>query len=218
MLLPALAEAKESARRAKCTSNIHELSMANLMYAGDNEGDYTPHMNSAAGSISNRWPFLLYSYYTTTNLLVCPSETNSSPATYGSNTNYMADTASRTYLINGFNDGYADKYDDTNAYLDVLNPFLRESEVPLPSQTILFGEKLYSAYDFFMDYFDFDDGLKVDQIKHRHSIVTTNMGGSVNGFFDGSVAFMKWGQGFSPVDLWCTTAYWRTNNPSPDPD
>jgi len=217
MLLPALAEAKESARRTRCTSNVHQLSLANLMYASDNDSEYTPHMNFAAGSISNRWPFLLISYYKTTNLLVCPSETNNAPLTYGLNTNYPADTASRTYLINGFNDGYAEKYDDPNAYLDAVNPVLTEQEVPLPSQTILFGEKLYSAEDFFMDYFDFDDGLKVDQVKHRHSLISTNMGGSVNGLIDGSVAFMNWGQGFTPINLWCTTAYWRTNNPSPDP-
>jgi len=192
--------------------------MANMMYASDNGGDYTPRMNAAPGSISNRWPFLLYSYYNTTNLLICPSETNTSPITYGTSSNYLADTAARTYLINGFDDGYGEKYDDPNAYLDVPNPFLSESEVPLPSQTILFGEKLYSAPDFFMDYFDFDDGLKVDQVKHRHSIVTTNLGGSVNGLIDGSVVFMKWGQGFSPINQWCTTAYWRTNNTSPNPN
>ena len=212
MLLPALAQAKETARRIKCSSNVHQLSLANMMYASDNAGKYTPRNDT------NRWPSLLFSYYKATNLLICPSETNSSPQTYGSNPNYPADTASRTYLINGFNDGYAAKYGETNAYLDLsLIPFLSEKDIPLPSQTVLFGEKLYYARDFFMDYFDFDDGLKVDQVKHGRSMVSTNMGGSVNGFIDGSTQFMKWGQGFDPVNLWCTTAYWRTNNPSPAP-
>jgi prepilin-type N-terminal cleavage/methylation domain-containing protein len=212
MLLPALAEAKESARRIKCTSNVHELSVANMMYASDNDGDYPPR------DLTNRWPSLLISYYKTTNLLVCPSETNTSPLSYGTDPRYPADMASRTYLINGFNDGYASKYGDPNAYRNVIDPFLSEHDIPLPSQTILFGEKLCYAKDFFMDYFDFDDGLKVDQVKHSRSMVSTNGGGSVNGFIDGSVQFLKWGQAFDPVILWCTTPYWRTNNPSPAPN
>ncbi len=211
MLLPALAEAKESARRIRCTSNVHEISMANMMYASDNNGDYPPR-NSI-----QRWPSLLLSYYKTTNLLICPSETNT-PLTYGINPTYPADCAARTYIINGFNDGYAAKYGETNAYRDpALTPFLSENEIPLPSQTILFGEKLSYAADFFMDYFDVDDGFKLDQVKHRRSMTSTNMGGSVNGFVDGSVQFLKWGQGFDPVNLWCTTPYWRTNNPTPAP-
>jgi len=211
MLLPALARAKESARRIKCTSNVHELSLANMMYASDNGGDYTPRNNV------QRWPSLEFSYYKTTNMLVCPSETNTAPNSGGVNTNYPVDMASRTYIINGFNDGLAEKYADTNAWIDVSYPFLSENDIPLPSQTVLLGEKLYLVNDFFMDYFDFDDGLKVDQVKHERSLVSTNAGGSVNGFIDGSTQFLKWGQGFDPVVLWCTTTFWRTNNVSPAP-
>src|SRR5277367_2753921 len=63
MLLPALAQAKESARRIKCTSNVHELSLANLMYAADNTGEYTPRINGLPAPITNRWPSLEFSYY-----------------------------------------------------------------------------------------------------------------------------------------------------------
>jgi prepilin-type N-terminal cleavage/methylation domain-containing protein len=216
MLLPALARAKQDAQRIRCASNVRQLSMANLMYAGDNGGEYPPRDNGLPCTISNRWPSLLVPYYKATNLLICPSETNSSPVTYaGTN---PQDNSSRTYLINGFNDGYAAKYGDTNAFSDVCNPVLSEKDILLPSQTVLFGEKLYPAGDFYMDYFEFDDGLKVDQVKHDHVINgSTNVGGSNNGFIDGSVQFVKWGRGFDPVDLWCTTPYWRTNNPSPAP-
>ena len=104
MLLPALARAKESARQIKCTNNIRQLGLANAMYAGDNNGEYPPR------DAIERWPMLLLSYYNSTNILVCPSETNT-PATYGVNTNlYPADCAARSYIINGFNDGYAAKY------------------------------------------------------------------------------------------------------------
>ncbi len=104
MLLPALGQAKEAARRIKCTSNVHELSLANVMYASDNNGAFTPRDGT------KRWPALLISYYKTTNMLLCPSETNNSPVTYGSAAPvsiYPPDAAARSYLINGFNDGYA---------------------------------------------------------------------------------------------------------------
>jgi prepilin-type N-terminal cleavage/methylation domain-containing protein len=206
MLLPTLGQAKESGRRTKCTSNVHELGLANMMYVSDNSGDYPPR------DATERWPSLLITYYSSTNLLVCPTETNT-PLTYGVNTNqYPADCASRTYLINGFNDGYWQKYNDPNWSTDVPMPFLSENEIPLPSATILFGEKLTYAQDFFMDYFQYDDGLRLDQNKHNHSLSSTNVGGSVNGFIDGSVQFLKVFQGFSPVVEWCTTTQYRTNS------
>jgi prepilin-type N-terminal cleavage/methylation domain-containing protein len=213
MLLPALGQAKEAARRMKCTSNLHELSLANMMYAGDNNGAYTPRDGI------ERWPALLISYYKTTNILICPSETNYSPQTYGTSNPqlYPADAAARSYLINGFNDGYAAKYNDPNAINDVPEPFLTENDIPLPSQTVMFGEKLTYAGDFFMDYFELDDGLKLDQNKHAHSMMSTNVGGSMNGFVDGSTQFMKVNQAFDPVVEWCTTPFYRTNASAANP-
>jgi hypothetical protein len=132
--------------------------------------------------------------------------------TGGSNFLYRTDMASRSYIINGFNDGLAAKYGETNAYSDSsLMPFLSEKDIPLASQTVLFGEKFSFASDFFMDYFDIDDGLKLDQVKHNHSTINTNLGGSVYGFIDGSVVFMKFGKTFDPQNLWATVPSDRTN-------
>jgi len=213
MLLPALAQAKASAQRIKCTSNIHQISMASVMYVDDSGGDYPPRVNGVSGTSMARWPDLYISYYKVTNLLVCPSETNAFPKTGGTDTNdFPADTVARSYLINGFNDGLAVKYGITNAYASVPNPFLSEKDIPMPSQTILFGEKLYYWGDFYMDYYDVDDGIKVDQEKHNKiGINSTNSGGSVYGMADGSAQFLKFGQAFSPVMLWGTTPSGRTN-------
>jgi prepilin-type N-terminal cleavage/methylation domain-containing protein len=211
MLLPALAQAKEAARRMKCTSNIHEINLANMMYAGDDNGAYTPRDGI------ERWPALLVSYYKSTNVLICPSETNNTLSTYGTTSQYPADRAARSYLINGFNDGYEAKYDDPNWMTDVPFPFLVENDIPLPSQTVMFGEKLTYAGDFFMDYFELDDGLRLDQDKHAHSMISTNIGGSINGFADGSTQFVKVNAAFEPVVEWCTTAFYRTNSSAANP-
>jgi prepilin-type N-terminal cleavage/methylation domain-containing protein/prepilin-type processing-associated H-X9-DG protein len=77
LLLPALAKAKEKARIAQCKSNEHQLSLATLMYAGDNQ-DKLPDCQSLGVWV---WDM---SAYVITNLqqsaarqdiFYCPNET-----------------------------------------------------------------------------------------------------------------------------------------------
>jgi len=63
MLLPAPARAKEEARRAKCMSDLRQVSIANMMYAGDSARYFSPRIDVV------RWPTFLLSYYKTTNVL-----------------------------------------------------------------------------------------------------------------------------------------------------
>jgi len=214
MLMPALAQAKETAKRIRCSSKLHQLSVAVMLYSEDYGGDYPPRPNDNLGGSSPRWPTYLYPDYQTLKLLVCPSETGLYPATYGTNFPNFQDQAPRTYFINGFNDGYADKYGawQTNG---VPLPFLKDNEVPQPSETIIFGEKLYGAGDFFMDYFDIDDGLRLDQAKHSRCLSNTNLGGSVYAFVDGSTRFLRVNQSLSPVVLWCTVPLYRSGTTPP---
>src|SRR5580698_2510120 len=57
MLLPALARAKETARRISCLNNLTQLSLAAHIYVDDNEGAY-PSRNE-----TNRWPDAFYDDY-----------------------------------------------------------------------------------------------------------------------------------------------------------
>src|SRR5215471_18501865 len=45
MLLPALTRAKEQAKRSQCKSNLHQLGLATLMYANDNQDKLPDLMN-----------------------------------------------------------------------------------------------------------------------------------------------------------------------------
>src|SRR5438874_12242672 len=67
MLLPALSQGKEAARRISCVNNIRQLSLSLTMYADDNEGEFPPRMQPF-------WPQRLASYYLDTNLLKCASD------------------------------------------------------------------------------------------------------------------------------------------------
>ena len=213
MLLPALSRAKETARRIQCTSNQHQLSLAVMMYAGDYNGGFPARPNDNING--SRWPAFMFPYYHALALLICPSETGLYAATAGTNSSTNApDIAPRSYFINGFDDGCAAKYGGwpTNS---VPLPYLRDTDVPLPSDTVIFSEKLYAEGDFFMDYFEIDDGLKLDQNKHSRCVSDPNLGGAVYAFVDGSTRFLRVNQSLSPVVLWCTVPLYRNGTTPP---
>lgn len=54
LLLPALAAAKERARRASCVSNLHQLGLGVLMYSQDNQ-DRLPTVFRTASSFTSYW-------------------------------------------------------------------------------------------------------------------------------------------------------------------
>lgn len=81
MLLPALARAREAARRASCSNNLRQLGLAFKMYAGESSGDYPP-LHSFTGpncDIKNTRTMMfdgkaIYpEYLTESRVLVCPS-------------------------------------------------------------------------------------------------------------------------------------------------
>ncbi len=75
MLLPALASAKRRAQQSVCLSNLRQLCMANIMYAGDNHG-LMLRPADASNPYGNKslWLGTLLDYFAKSrNLILCPA-------------------------------------------------------------------------------------------------------------------------------------------------
>ena len=73
MLLPALARAKEKAKRINCLSNLKQMGMGNFMYAQDNRGILSGPSKSYYDDNLN---WMYQNYAKNANLFVCPSTRN----------------------------------------------------------------------------------------------------------------------------------------------
>jgi len=213
MLLPALARAKEAGRRIACVNNVRQLSLSVTMYADDHNG-YLPSREQAG-----RWPSQLRDGYKDLRVLKCPSDVPN-PASGGVNTNlYPADGANRSYIINGFNDYFEATIGGQNPLGLMLGKAMRENDVRLPSETIIFGEKRGETPQhghFYMDFLEGVEGVgndvtEVEQSRHSTAARNSRGGGSDYAFADGGVRFLKFGKSFIPVNMWATEDKWRTN-------
>ncbi len=85
ILLPALARARESARRASCQNNLRQWGLIYKMYANEAPGEKFPpmqfqaySMNSADIAIGPMVSTLYPEYLTDPAIIICPSDANSS--------------------------------------------------------------------------------------------------------------------------------------------
>ncbi len=217
MLLPTLSRAKEAGRRIACLNNLKELSLAARMYVDDNNGAF-PSRNSV-----DRWPDHFYNNYgKNVKLLVCPTDASlpTSPASIGStSSNNVADASPRSYLINGWNDYFADQLGTTtwgtlSAAMAALPYSIKENAIVHVSDTIILGEKRHDAGDFYMDLLEGygNDATGVDEQSQHDNRGTTysqntkgNSGGSNYAMADGSARFIKFPLSVSPLSLWAIT-------------
>jgi len=88
ILLPALARAREAARRASCANNLKQWGLIFKMYSGENRGGLMPPGNS---HIIEGWgwmmgidgPSLYPDYWTDPSISVCPSDSRADYDPYG---------------------------------------------------------------------------------------------------------------------------------------
>jgi prepilin-type N-terminal cleavage/methylation domain-containing protein len=81
MLLPALAKSKARAQQAACTSNLKQITLANVMYVGDYGCFVQPSGANSPFGTSGEWMGSMLEYYAkATNALVCPSARDLSPS------------------------------------------------------------------------------------------------------------------------------------------
>ena len=214
MLLPALAKAKETAKRIACTNNLKQMGLAVVMYADDFSGYYPqrgyappvaslspPDFTAAAspnppGAQNNpsyyRWPVQLQDYYKDFRILKCPSEL-ADAKNNGSGSKIPALEAARSYIFNGFNDFFKN--------FPPAGSAVPENAVREPSDTVLFGEKDSDSGHWWMDYWMGDDYQELEQSRHG-GFAKSQAGGSVYAFADGSARYLRFGRSLDPINLW----------------
>ena len=211
MLLPALGRAKETAKRISCLNNLGQLSLAAQMYVNESQGAYPPRYG---GATTSRWPDKFYDNYgKSLRLLLCPSEITNTPDTFGGDS-AAADSAPRSYLINGWNDYFQNPNATPPDSLGMnLGDTMKENAIIHPSDTVILGEKNSNHGDFYMDVNegsgnDFSGVL--EESRHDSRGPDTNTGGSNYAFSDGSARFMKVHTALYPLNLWCISDTNRT--------
>ncbi len=208
MLLPALGKAKETGRRIQCTNNQKQIGLSLVMYADDYADRLPPRVHPA-------WPTLLRDGYQDLKMLVCPSDGPNIPQGSGSSTT-VEDTSPRSYMINAFNDYYADLLNTTD--WNVLSAAMRTncfriSRIDKPSDTVTFGEKENRSFHTFMDIFQGvgNDVTEIEHSRHMANRSNSGSGGSVFAFADGSARYVRCPATVFPNNLWAVIDLYRTN-------
>ncbi len=211
MLLPALANAKSKANSIKCLSDERQLGLALIMYASDHDSQYP-----ARRKHPEAWMTKLLPYYKEVNILKCPSDGFSflPPGLSVEDRALLA----RSYIMNGFNDWFQGNL-SSNEFALFMNwqwtNGMKETAIPLPSDTIVFGEKQKGSPHVHMDFSQGNSGNDVEEVNqnmHRYN-GGQKSGGSNFAFADGSARFLRYGGSVSPINLWATRDEWRNAPP-----
>ncbi len=74
MLLPALSQAKQKALTTKCLSNVRQMSLASMLYAGQDREVYPWTFHSTVGGAGVAWFNFIQPFLQSTNILLCPAK------------------------------------------------------------------------------------------------------------------------------------------------
>jgi len=195
LLLPALGNARSSARTLDCANRLRQLNIGLMAFAQDNNQTIpvwgAPH-----------WPTKLQPYYQSYEILICPEDPD--PGVRGFEPE-EADRQPNSYFINGLNDYFVQKY---NAPLQQIaaqgvHPVPVSALDAVGGSLVLFGEVNSGSRHFYMDLLEGigNDFTDLEQTRHQ---------GSANyAFHDGSVRTLPFGDTLTPVNLWALTDWGR---------
>jgi prepilin-type N-terminal cleavage/methylation domain-containing protein len=141
MLLPALAKAKEKAKRTSCLSNVKQIALGMMMYVDDFNSSYPPRFpDPQAGPAfpckpcrTTNWLVYVTNYISTTNLVACPSD-KGIPADVAADPIHQANPAVKRI---------ADFYGSSFCLNVVMTRLGKESAIPIPSETFM-GAEMWS--------------------------------------------------------------------------
>jgi prepilin-type N-terminal cleavage/methylation domain-containing protein len=205
MLLPSLARAKGAAQRLACINNLKQLNLSAEIYAQDNQDQFP-------GRLYPSWMELLSPIYRDLKILRCPSDPVAASDT--NNATYAEHRAPRTYIMNGWNDYFEttlspEQWENYKIYK--WPGGMRQSVIPHPSDTIIFGEKEANSLHVHMDFYQ-GNGNDIDELEQGMHDKGLNRSGISNyAFTDGSVRGVRYGKTLAPLNLWAITDSWRTN-------
>ena len=197
LLMPSLARAKAKANQIKCLSNLRQLGLGLTLYAGDYNGEFP-----ARRIPPNAWPHKLKPYFVAWPILVCPSDRFGVVGLFANEQN-----PNRSFLINGFNDFFKKTLSpaDYQRHRQWRWPHgMKESDIPKPSETIIFGEKRTGSFHVHMDIDQGQRGNDFEEIDHRR-----HGSGSNFAFADNSVRLLKKNQELYPENLWSVREEFR---------
>lgn len=152
MLLPALSSAKRRAQQINCLSDIKQLTLANIMYVGDNKAWVGP-MNSNPSLSQGDWMGAMLSFYgNATNVLFCPMAPNKGNPNNLVNPPGDAESAWHWTISNpeysssyGYNSWLAGGLGNVVTYPD--GPYKNDSSLQNPTLTPMFMDSTWINFD-----------------------------------------------------------------------
>lgn len=226
MLLPALSNAKESAKRIACVNNLRQTGLALSLYMSDFD-DAIPMRDNDEG-----WTGPIFTYLSQDAVLICPndketlaehrqghSDDQDDHEEHGEEAHDHDDHGHeihRSFIMNGFQDFFISGMDtvEWKAFLNgESRATMKASTVASPSETVMFGEKQSTSDAFYMDIFKSNAAWLQDLEESRHpQKALGNENGKANFLFiDQSVRALKFGQSTCPENLWGVTDQWRND-------